>query len=211
MKDLASKFLTASEKEKIINAVKNVEKITSGEIVPMVVSSSYHYPVSNIIGSFIISMIISLAAVFILQNQYLWLFLAVFMVSFVIFHEVVNLILPVKRLFISDKEIKEEVEEAAITSFYNKGLSNTRDKTGVLIFISVFERKVWVLADSGINKKVPQDTWKSIVDIIIDGIRGKKQGDAIVKAITIVGDILKSHFPVRTDDIDEVQNLIVED
>lgn len=211
MKDLAAKFLTESEKEKIINAVKNVEKITSGEIVPMVVSSSYHYPVSNIIGSFIISMIISLAVVFTLRNHDLWLFLSVFMVSLVIFHELVKAQHPLKRLFISEKEINQEVEEAAITSFFNKGLSNTRDKTGVLIFISVFERKVWVLADSGINKKVQHDTWKNIVDVIIDGIRNKQQGEAIVKAITMVGDILKNHFPVRDDDTDELDNLIVED
>ena len=211
MKDLAAKFLTASEKEKIINAVKNVEKITSGEIVPMVVSSSYHYPVSDIIGSFIISMIISLGTVFILQNQYLWLFLAVFMVSFVVFHEIIKAALPLKRLFISEKEITEEVEESAVTSFFNKGLSNTRDKTGVLIYISIFERKVWVLADSGINKKVPEDTWKKIVDIIVEGIRNKQQGEAIVKAITMVGDILKSHFPVREHDVDELDNLIIED
>ncbi|MCU0822184.1 MAG: TPM domain-containing protein [Spirochaetes bacterium] len=211
MKDLAANFLTESEKKKIIDAVNKIEKITSGEVVPMVVSSSYHYPVANILGSFIISMIISMAAVFIFKNQYLWLFLSVFMVSFVVFHEVIKSVPVLKRLFISDKEINEEVEEAAITSFCNKGLSNTRDRTGVLIFISVFERKVWVLADSGINKKVTEDTWQNIVDIIINGIKNGQQGDSIVKAISMVGEILMSHFPVREGDEDELSNLIIED
>ncbi len=211
MKDLASKFLTESEKEKIINAVKRVEEVTSGEIVPMVVSSSYHYPVSNIIGSFIISMIISLAAVFLLRNHDLWLFLSVFMIAFIVFHEIVKAAAPLKRLFITDSEINQEVEEAAITSFYRKGLSNTRDKTGVLILISVFERRVWVLADSGINQKVPQDTWKNIVDVIIAGIKSGQQCDAIIRAISMAGEILQSHFPVREHDTDELDNLIVED
>ena len=49
------------------------------------------------------------------------------------------------------------------------------------------------------------------MDIIVDGIRNKQQGEAIVKAISMVGDILKSHFPVRYDDTDELENLIVED
>ena len=211
MKNLAAKFFSEADKEKVTNAVKEVEKVTSGEIVPMVVSSSYHYPVSNILGAFIMGIIIALATVFITRNEYLWQFLAVFMLAFVITHEIIKRILPLKRLFISRKEINEEVEEAAITSFYKKGLSNTRDKTGVLIFISVFERRVWVLADSGINEKVAPDTWESVVKIIIDGIKKNEQGDAVAKAVAVVGDILKDHFPVRPDDVDELDNLIIED
>lgn len=210
MKNLAAEFLPESDKEKITNAVKKVETITSGEIVPMVVSSSYHYPVSNIIGAFILSMIISLAMVFITGNEDLWLFLAVFIALFTLFHWLIRFALPLKRMFITESEINEEVEEAAITAFYRNGLSETRDKTGVLIFISVFERKVRVLADSGINEKVPQDTWQRIVDMIVEGIKRGEQGEYIVKAVLETGEILKTHFPVREGDKDELDNLIVE-
>ncbi len=52
MKHLADKFLSDSDKERIRNAVKEVEKTTSGEIVPMIASTSYTYPASNFIGGF---------------------------------------------------------------------------------------------------------------------------------------------------------------
>jgi len=209
MKNLADKFLNDSDKEKIVNSVKEVEKITSGEIVPMVVSSSYHYPLSNVLGGFSIALILSVAVMFIMNNENMWTFLGIFMVLFIILHELVKHVFPLKRLFLSDKEIEEEVEEAAIKNFFLKGLYKTRDETGVLIFISVFERKVWILADRGINSKVGKDTWKEIVDLITLGIKNRKQSDAIVQAVKRVGDILKENFPVKHDDTDELDNLII--
>lgn len=210
MKDLTSGFLNDNDKTRIKNAVKEVEKITSGEIVPMIVSSSYHYPLSNVLGGLILSLILSITATYFLHTQSMWIFLGIFLGLFVIMHELVKRVYPLKRLFISSNEIDEEVEEAAIKSFYLNGLYCTRDETGVLIFISVFERRVWVLADRGINEKVVPDTWKEIVAMITDGIKKKEQTDAIVKAVQRVGEILKKHFPVKHDDTDELKNLIIE-
>ena len=115
-----------------------------------------------------------------------------------------------KRLFISDREIEEEVEEAAVTGFFREGLYRTRDETGILIFISVFERRVWVLADRGINDKVKEGQWDDIVRMIIEGIKSKDQANAICKAVDKVGMILKEHFPIKQDDSDELKNLIIE-
>ena len=210
MNKLTEKFLSEEDKQKIIKAVEDAEKKTSGEIVPMVVSSSYHYPVSNILGALVSSIIIALIIIFLTGNENLWFFLGIFMAGFIFFHEIIKRIHPLKRLFITEREINEEVEEAAITAFFKRGLSNTKEKTGVLIFISIFERKVWILADSGINEKVGHSRWKEVVEIIIEGIKKKRQGDSIVKAITIVGNILTEHFPIRPDDIDELDNLIVD-
>jgi putative membrane protein len=115
-----------------------------------------------------------------------------------------------KRLFISDHQIEEEVQEAALTNFYTKGLYRTKDETGILIYISILERRVWVLADRGINEKVKKEAWKEIVDMIISGIKNKSQGQAICDAIEKTGAILSEHFPRKKDDKDELDNLIIE-
>jgi putative membrane protein len=81
----------------------------------------------------------------------------------------------------------------------------------VLIFISLFEHRVWVLADRGINRKVAPDQWDVIVALIVEGIRQKRSGDAICKAVAAVGSLLAAHFPIREDDRDELTNLIVDD
>jgi putative membrane protein len=183
----------------------------------MVVSSSYDYPMANVIGGVALSLPISLiltpfiGGLFWIGSRDMWLFLGLFAVLFIIFHEVIKRTNWLKRIFISQKEVDEEVEEAAIINFFNEGLYRTRDETGILIFISVFEHRVWVLADRGINQKVKPGQWDEIVRLIIEGIKQKRQAEAICEAIQEVGDMLKEHFPIKPDDRDELKNIIVKD
>jgi putative membrane protein len=217
MKNLAKQFLSNTDIARITTAVKNAEKETSGEIVPMVVSSSYHYPMSNIIGGAALALPLSLLLTPIIGgflwigSRDMWLFIGIFILIFAAGHEIVKRVAALKRLFISKREIEEEVKEAATTSFYREGLYKTRDETGVLIFISVFERKVWVLADRGINEKVLENQWKQMVDMIVNGIRNNKQGDSICEAVGEIGRLLKVHFPVKPDDTDELKNIIIKE
>ncbi|MFC1839615.1 TPM domain-containing protein [Thermodesulfobacteriota bacterium] len=216
MKSTVEKLLSDQDREKIKCAVEEVEKYTSGEIVPMVVSRSYHYPMSDVIGGFIFALPLSLIITYFtggwlwIGNYNMWLFLGVITVLFIICHQVVKRTEGLKRLFISDREIDEEVEEAAVKGFFREGIYRTRDETGILIFISVFEHRVWVLADRGINEKVKQGQWDEIVKMIIEGIKNKDQANAICKALEEVGRILKEHFPIKEDDTNELKNLIVE-
>jgi putative membrane protein len=216
MKKRLEKFLSDEDREKIKGVVNEVEKHTSGEIVPMIVSRSYHYPMSDVIGGFILALPLSLIVSYFMGgwlwigNNNMWLFLGVITVFFVLCHQVVKRNESLKRLFISDREIDEEVEEAAVTGFFREGLYRTRDETGILIFISVFERRVWVLADRGINEKVKEGQWDEIVKMIIAGVKNKDQTNAICKAVEEAGGILKEHFPVREDDKDELKNIIIE-
>ena len=220
MKNLAARFLSDKEKGEIETCVKEVEKKTSGEIVPMVVSASYHYPMSSMIGALIFGLFISIAVTLIISIRKswggvsmfdLWLFPAVFAVSFLIFHELIKRIPLLKRVFISKAEINEEVEEAALTSFYRNGLNNTRDRTGILIFISVFEHRAYVLADQGINAKVDKGVWQEIVDTVVHGIKRRRQAEVICQAVRRCGELISEHFPIKADDTDELDNLIIED
>ena len=80
----------------------------------------------------------------------------------------------------------------------------------MLLFISVFEHKVWLLADRGIHEKVPQAEWDALVAHVTRGIREGHRTDAICSAIETIGQRLESHFPVKPDDANELKNLIVE-
>lgn len=215
MRDLAENFLDSQDREKIRKAVTEAEKETSGEIVPMVVSRSYHYPMADVIGGFVFAFPLSLIAAYFI-GSWLWigsynlgLFLGIITIFFFLFRLIIQRIPGLKRVFISEKEILEEVEEEAITSFFREGLYHTRDQTGVLIFISVFERRVWVIADRGINERVEQDQWDKIVKMIVEGIKKGKQAEAACEAVQETGRILKQHFPIRKDDTDELKNLII--
>ena len=217
MKDLAKQFLSEDERARISAAVAEAEKLTAGEIVVMIIPASYHYPMANVIGAAAFALALGLMLSPLIGgwlwigSQNMWLFLGLFPALFILFHEVIKRTLWLKRHFISHKEIDAEVGEAAVTHFFNHGLYRTRDKTGVLVLISVFERRVRVLADEGINAKVPEGQWDNIVKMITDGIKQKRAVDAICAAIEKIGALLASHFPVKPDDTDELENVIVEE
>ncbi len=217
MKSLAQQFLSDQDREKITQTVQEAEQLTAGEILPMVVSQSYTYPMADVIGGTVLALPTALILNYFIGgwlwigNQNLWLFLGLMTVCFIVYHQVCKHLLWLKRYFISQREIDEEVEEAATTSFLREGLYKTRDATGILIFISVFEHKVWVLGDEGINQKVTADQWDKIVHIITDGIKQKNQTEAICLAVKEAGQILQKHFPIKPDDRNELKNLIVEE
>lgn len=217
MKDLTRRVLSDADRDAIAAAVAAAEKKTAGEIVPMVVSASYHYPMADVIGGVALALPTALSMTPLLGGWLwlgpwnLWIFLGLWGLLFPAALLIVRNVLPLKRLFISQREIDAEVEEAAVTSFFQKGVHRTREETGILIFISLFEHRVWILADRGINRKVAQDRWDEIVAGIVAGIRKQRAGEAICTAVADIGRMMAEHFPVREDDRNELTNLIVEE
>lgn len=214
MKNLVNRFLTEEDRARITATVKKVERTTSGEIVPMVASSSGAYPLSGVIGAMALSVPIAIVGTYFagplvrVIMRDLWVFLGMEAVLFLLGYVLVGNVMWLRRLFISEDEMQNGVRTAALASFYEKGLHRTKDETGVLIYVSIFERKVWVLGDRGIHARVGEGAWKELVSLIVDGIKNGRQGDAICRAVERAGEILRTHFPVRKGDRDELPNLI---
>src|SRR5210317_1757506 len=84
MKTLAQKFLTDEEQRKVTETVQSAEKLTSGEIVPMIVSESHSYPVATIVGGVFFSLPTALLSARLfggmlwLGTDNMWLFLIFF-------------------------------------------------------------------------------------------------------------------------------------
>lgn len=209
MSDSAEKFLTVAERLQIEARIAEAEKRTSGEIVVMVVPSSYHYPLASMLGSSLLAILLGVAASLLYGNENMWFFLAVFGLLFMVFHEFIKRVNIIKRLFVTASDMKGEVEEAAIQSFYQRKINHTVEHTGLLIYISLFERKVRVVADQGISSKVAREIWQEIVNTIVRGIRGKEHGKAIAAAVDQCAEILASHFPVKAGNYNELSNEVI--
>lgn len=215
MTTLAEKFLTESEQRKITRTVQSAEKLTSGEIVPMVVSASHNYPMASATGGAILTLplallLTSLAGSYLwLGPQNMWLFLIFFSLLYFPLKRIVSKNLFLKRFFLLASQVEEEVEEAAITSFFAEGLYKTRQENGILIFVSVLERKAWILGDKGINAKVDPTEWQDIIDEVTEGIKTGQHCAALCQAVSRVGNVLRHHFPIEDDDHDELHNIII--
>jgi len=114
-----------------------------------------------------------------------------------------------KTAFIGLKRKELTVMQRAIRAFYEKGLYKTKKNTGVLFFLSLLERKVWVLADSGINEKIDQATLNRFANIVSQGIKDGNAYEALCTAIKEAGTLLEKHFPITPGDIDELPDEVM--
>src|SRR3989339_35525 len=101
------------------------------------------------------------------------------------------------------------VRQLAEKEFYKLNMHATRDKTGILLYLLLHERQFYILADQGINEKVTQGTWDSVRDEIQVKFHEGNFCDGMIAGIEKVGKILSEHFPVKTDDTNELSNKIV--
>jgi putative membrane protein len=215
MNALAKKFLTQDEQDRVTQAVKQAELQTSGEIVPMIVSYSHDYPRAIFLATMMYSLILTYALAHVLSTT-LWIdffnihyFFLLFAPLFFIFFWIVSTYRALARMFISKDQMAAEVEEEATKSFFIERLYETKENNGILLFISVFEKKAWILADRGINERIDQTEWQEIVDTLTGEIRKNNRGDGICAAVERIGAILKDYFPYQRDDTDELHNLII--
>jgi putative membrane protein len=205
----ADKYFTAEEQEKIHQAVVSAESRTSGEIVPMIVASSSRYAEANVTG-LIIGLVIGSAAALVWGDP--WALIHA-QLMYPLLGAAAGLALshvpPIKRLLISGSRIAEAVHERSLAAFTAHGLHYTKGHTGILIFASLFERRVVVLADRGIHEKVQDGTWDEIVRIITSGLKSNDGAAAFCAAIEKCGKILAEHFPRSADNQNELGDKLV--
>ena len=96
------------------------------------------------------------------------------------------------------------VEQIARKEFVELGMTDTRDRTGVLIFLLLEEKQFCILADEGIHAKVGQDPWTNIASEMTRLFKEGKFVDGVRFAVEEVGSILAAHVPRRRDDTNEL-------
>lgn len=111
---------------------------------------------------------------------------------------------PALRPFVSPARMREEAQGAAWRAFGERSVHATQADTGVLIFVSEFERTVVVLGDKAIDAKLTQGEWESVRDAVLDGYRANAPLDGLTKAIALAGDLLARHFPKGDGDRQEL-------
>jgi putative membrane protein len=205
----AELFFTESDQERLRAAVFDVESRTIGEVVVMVVDASDDYPEAEIIGGIFLSSFVSLILTFLFFHASIFWFVPI---SFVLFFPSKLLLrsLPhLKKPFLGADRKEEAVRTRAFVAFYEHGLDKTRQRTGVLFFLSLFERKVHILADQGIYSKIGQETLDRYAGIVVEGIKKGHTCDVLCQAIQDTGQLLSRHFPTIAGDTNELPDAVI--
>jgi putative membrane protein len=88
-------------------------------------------------------------------------------------------------------------------------MSATRERTGVLIFVSLLEHYVEVIGDKAIAEKLTQHDWQKIVDDMVPLLKEKQTADALVLAVHRCGAMLATHFPAGRHNPNELPDHFV--
>ena len=203
--------LTQSERDRISQAVLEAEKLTTGEIVPMIVAQSDDYPGARWRLAIVIALLFGFLAYFFLDD---------FDPAWILWVQIPGLYIGyslgtfgvVLRPFLARSKIDEEVHQRALQAFFSRDLHATKDRTGILVMASLLEHRVEILADTGINAKVSQETWQGILTELIGKIKSGDLTEGICNAVRECGEVLAEDFPGTHDNPNEISNkIIIED
>lgn len=202
----ADKFFTEKEKERLKATVHEVESKTIGEIVVMVVDHSDHYIEAEVLGGILLGSLLSLIATLLYFHSSIWSYVPLSFLFFFPCRFLFQRVDILKRLFIGIRKKEEAVRLRAERAFFERGLYKTKKNTGVLFFLSLLERKVWVLADKGIYEKMNQETLNRFANEVSRGIKENQACEVLSKTIQEIEVLLSQHFPITPDDTDELPN-----
>jgi putative membrane protein len=209
-------YFTAEDAEKLAARVRELEKSTSVEFVTMVVRRST-------------------------ANRHVyWLLLLLIFATLIHFHSqfwgeyfpsqqtlmyLLELILAagfsrllvwtfedfLTRLFTDERDMDQQVRLRAQVEFHNRGLTATAGRTGILIFISMAEKHVIVLADKSISEKLPESTWTETVAQLLTDIKKGEFAAGLTTAVEQVSKLVTPLFPAENENPDELTDeLIIE-
>ena len=199
--------LSEADRERIRQAVHEAEQQTRAEIVPMIVARSGLYRDAQHWAGLIIALT-TLAVFLTIEASWLpwgwhasnaaWLVLAVTLAY--LCGAWIGTRQPVIRLLTSPTRLRHKVALRAERAFAQQAISQTRERTGVLIMLSMLEKQIYVLPDRSLASLVPADRWNQVVQAAVERLQDGEIADGLAHAIAACGVVLAEVCPGRPSD-----------
>lgn len=219
----ASQQFSPEQRRQVATAVAAAERTTSAEIVPCVATASGRYDrPEDIVGLWLA--VIGLVVVCLCwppkpvepgswDAPSVWTFPAVLAVvavfGFVIGAVAAARIGWLRRLFTPLRQMRDEVAQRAHAVFFDQRIHRTAGATGVLLYVSLYERQAIVLADQAITDKLGPNALQDVCDTLTTQLRHSHPADAISQAVAVVGQKLAPLLPRAADDVNELPDALV--
>ncbi len=186
-------ILSDEDQRRVGAAIKAAEAATSGEIVCVLARASSDYlayatawsALAALIAPWILVAATQFSVQRILVAQVL-LFTALFVVSSGS---------GLRHLLVPRRVRRAEAHRAAMEQFMIRGMARKANRAGVLIFVSLAEHYVRIVADDGIADKVDPAVWREAVDALLDHVSDGRIADGFVAAVQKCSAVLSAHFP----------------
>ena len=196
------------QRRQITAVIHATERKTSGEFVAVVARASDHYLGTALAWAGGLALLLPGVLLF-TGMRYIHIYqlqLALFTGLMLLFALVPDL-----HLALVPKRVKHAAaSRLARMQFHQQGVHLTRDRSGVLFFVSLAEHYVEIVADAGIHEKIGEKRWQEIVDGFVDRVGRREVMDGFSFAIRDCGEAMARHYPARPDDTDELSDGLIE-
>ncbi len=220
--------LTEADRQRVSEAVARAEAESAGEIVTIVTEKSANYSDVALAWSVFVAFL-ALSALAIAPGFYLHLwegllggwsvdwqprqvFELALLVSTLKFGGMwlIQLWQPLRLLLVPGRIKHHRVRNRAITCFKVGAERRTHGRTGILIYLSLAEKRAEIVADEAIASKVEPEVWGEAMAAMMAHIRQGQLADGMIAGVEQVGAVLALHFPRHANDINELPDRLIE-
>jgi putative membrane protein len=211
--------LTEAERARVEAAVQAAEQHTNAEIVPLIVGRSGIYREAHHRAG-LLSAVLALTALLTIETAWftwgwqasnaVWLLgSTVLAYSLGVWIGTWPVLL---RLFTSRERMRHKVQMRAERAFAQQGLAQTRERTGLLLMVSLLERQVYVLPDHALQACIPADRWQDIVSVVVEHMKVGDLTGGLCHGIEAAGVLIARACPSRDgDNPNELPNAVIQD
>jgi putative membrane protein len=194
--------ISAQDRARISSAVRAAEARTSGEIVCVLAQTSSDATALPIL----VAALVAIALPWLLVAVTAMSVHRILLLQTVVFFALAMLLcLPRVRVALVPRAARRAVaHRAAMEQFFIRGIAHKKDRTGVLIFVSLAERYARIIADQGIAALVPQSEWQGAIDALVAHMSGGRIAEGFITAIDMCGKVLETNFPRTETSRDEL-------
>jgi putative membrane protein len=201
--------LTPEEHARLAAAIRVAEAKTSGEIFVVVAAASDDYRLPPLLWAALVALIAGFATAAIMPHIAAGSLALGQGIVFALLAAAASV--PAWRIhFVPRAARTASCSARARGQFLAQNLHATASRTGVMIFVSLAERYAEILADTGIDSKVPPGFWQATVDALTAEIGAGRLAAGLEKAVLSCGAALAEHFPPRRGDVNELPDKVVE-
>jgi putative membrane protein len=191
--------LSQQDRARISNAIHAIEARTTGEIVCVLAETSSAHASGLPV---LLAAAIALALPWLLMAFTAWSLQVILSLQVLVFLALLTVLcLPRVRVALLPRSARRALaHRVAMEQFVSRGIAHTKQRTGVLIFVSLAERYARIIADEGIAGRVSQAEWQGAIDALTGHMGNDRIADGFITAIDRCGAVLATHFPsTRTE------------
>jgi putative membrane protein len=200
-------FLDDTEKARVEEAVREAETKTTGEFVTIIAAKSSDYLYFPTLAAAGLVLLLSGLVLLLPLDPRIDIFYAGQVAAFIVLALAFRWP-PLKMALVPRSLQEERARRLAHQQFLDLGLSSTKDRTAVLLFVSVSEHYVEIIADRGVQADAK--VWDAIVADFTAKVRAGQVADGFIAAIEACTAVMAEHRPWHPGDVNELPNRLIE-